>query len=133
MLHHTLAAAAVFLMGGCSLRVSNPTVSISRADLSQGAAELTLRIDNPNGRSLRLAGIDYTLTDGVFPMTHGSAKVDARVPDKGSVEVPVHIPIDPPLASPPAEIELRGELLFRSGALGFAEVSRSPFTASRPK
>lgn len=133
MLVRRSAAVSLVLLAGCTLRVSNPTVGIHQADLSVSAAELTLRIDNPNGRSLSLAGIEYTLTDGAFPIAHGNAAAEATIPAKGSADVPLHIPFDPPLASPPAEVELRGELRFHTGALGFAEVSHSPFTASQVK
>jgi hypothetical protein len=120
------------LLGGCALRVSSPVVTIRRADLSAQGADLSLRIDNPNRRALTLEGIDYTLTDGAFPIARGSVSWDANIPAGGSADVPLRIPFDPPLASPPAEVELRGELHFRTGPLGFAEVSRSPFAASFP-
>ncbi len=127
-----LAAGAIVLLSGCALRVSTPSVAIAHAELSAGAADLTLRIDNPNEGALTLTGVEYTLTDGAFPIARGDADVHDRLPGRGATDVPLHIAFDPPMASTPAEVDLRGVLKFRSGILGFAEVSRSPFDASWP-
>ena len=104
-------------LGGCAMpNSSNPTLSITRSQVSGASASLELRIDNPSDYDLTLSTIDWTLVHGPIPVASGRWDVSEQLASGSSVALSRRIRFDRPTLVPSSnQVELRGTMNFGKG------------------
>lgn len=115
-------------LGGCAMpNSSNPTLSITRSQVSGASASLQLRIDNPSDYDLTLSTIDWTLVHGPTPVASGRWDVNELLESGSSVAVSRRIRFDRPTLDPSSsQVELRGTMNFgQSGGIRTAAFNAS--------
>ena len=124
-----LASAGVGL-GGCAMPdSSNPTLSITNAQVSGGAASISIEIENSSDYDLILRSIDWTLVHGPTPVAMGTWEVNESLASGSSIALDRRIAFESPSLDPGSrEIELLGQLHFGEGAA----IEASAFQASHP-
>lgn len=129
-------------LGGCLVKDhTNPTISVERATVSEGGAELELVVENRSAFDVTLTEVRWQVSDGVLPLGEGVWRIDGGSLPKavsGSKPLPADqtgstlrlsrtAPFDePPLDPDLAVIELSGEMIF-DGAF-----TQTPFRVSAP-
>ncbi len=128
-------SCAVALLSGCSMgNYSNPTLGVESARVTDRAAALQLRVENPSGYDLTLTQIDYTLVYGPLPVATGVWTGSEPLPKAGGAAVPLNIDFTtPPLDPSASTVEITGTMRFEdaqnSGDMRLREAS---FSASAP-
>ena len=114
------AVAAAAAVTGCSMpNSSNPTLTISSAQVAGQEARFDLLVENPSERNLILTGIDYSVVLGPLPVAAGLWSGREALPSQGSVNISLVAPFDSPPIDPGAsEIELSGEMSFEDETSG---------------
>ncbi len=104
-------------LGGCAMpNSSNPTLSITRSQVSGTSASLELRIDNPSDYDLTLSTIEWTLVHGYLPVASGRWDVNEQLASGSSVALSRRIRFDRPSLDPSSnEVGLRGTMSFAEG------------------
>ncbi len=105
-------------LGGCAMpNSSNPTLSITRSQISGASASLELRIDNPSDYDLTLSTIDWTLVHGsMLPVASGRWDVNEQIASGSSVALSKRIQFDRPTLNPSSsQVELTGTMNFGEG------------------
>jgi len=122
------AAAAVGALAGCSMpNSSNPTLSITRAQMLDGGAALDMRIDNPSDMDVRVTTIDWTLVHGPLPVADGQWEVGELVPSRGALNLSRRVAFTGPVLDPGEQMELSGVMSLEdqggSGKMSLHEAS----------
>ncbi len=108
-----LAVLALGILAGCASLPdsSNPTLSITNAEVAEDHAVLDLRIENPSDFDLMLESIDWSMIYGPMPIAGGTWLINKDLPSKGSLTMRKQIPFDlPPLDPDAPNVELSGEM-----------------------
>jgi len=104
--------AAVTSLLGCSMpNSSNPTLSISSAQVKGDRASLDMVLENPSDMDVVVRSIDWTLQYGPLPTARGRWKLNKELPSKGTFAFSRKILFDTPAMDPGADtVELSGTL-----------------------
>ncbi len=124
-----LLIGALTLVGCGSTNYSNPTLTITRASVTNNAAQLELAVENPSDLNLILREIDYSLSLGPLPVAEGTWTGEADLPAQGQTNVTLNAPFDQPPLDPSATlVDFTGVMRFedRSGS-GKMEMTTAPF------
>jgi len=132
----TLAAAAL-LAGGCAMPdSSNPTLSLTSAQVSNNSATLDMRIDNPSGMNVTVESIDWSLVYGPLPVADGTWTLGVPVPSGESHDFTKQVTFTSPALDRSADsLELSGSMELRTqGSEGPMALSESGFvTTTQPR
>ncbi len=131
-----LAILVSSALAACVPNSSNPSVAITRAQLGDMDAVLSLRLVNPSGRNLTLTRLDYELSEGAtgLPLASSAWEGVMSLPARGETTMPLDIALDaPPLDPTSSLLRLSGQLHFRdnTGFLGMQslDLTGSAFSA----
>ena len=122
------------MLVGCVANSSNPRVSLQAVAVTDAAADLALRIENPGGRDLTVSRVDYELSHGemALPVANGAWDGALDLPAGGAAQLELHVPFDvPPIEADSTVVHLNGTLHLtdHTGFLGWAamDLTQSPF------
>jgi hypothetical protein len=131
-----LAILVSSALTACVPNSSNPSVGITRAQLGDTDAVLSLRLVNPSGRNLTLTRLDYELSEGAtgLPLASSAWEGVMSLPARGEATMPLNIVLDAaPLDATSSLLRLSGQLHFRddTGFLGMQslDLTGSAFSA----
>lgn len=107
-----VTAAAAALLGGCSMpNSSNPTLSITRAQVRGDRATLDMQVDNPSDMDVQVDAVQWTLQYGPLPTADGNWTLGVPVASKGKYTFTKEIPFTSPALDPAADhVELTGTM-----------------------
>jgi hypothetical protein len=107
-----LALAAAATLGGCAMpNSSNPTLSITRAQVRGDRATLDMQVDNPSDMDVQLDAVHWTLQYGPLPTADGSWTLGVPVESKGQYTFTKEIVFSTPSLDPSADqVELAGTM-----------------------
>ena len=129
-LRMTFGAAVVggaLLAGGCAMPdSSNPTLSITSAQVGNNSATLGMRIDNPSDMDVTVDAVDWSLVYGPLPVADGSWTMGVPVPSKGTHDFTREVSFTSPALDRSADtLELSGTMELQtqggSGNMGLNE------------
>lgn len=130
------ALAGIFAAGlvGCAAgNASNPTLSLTGAEVSGDRATLGVRIENPSDRDVTVEEVSWTLIYGPLPVAEGVWRLGQPLPSGGAYDLTRTVRFSgPPVDPSSGEIELTGEMELSQdggGQMGFESAS---FSGSAP-
>jgi len=90
---------------------SNPTLSITSANVGADRANLDMEIQNSSDMDIRVEEVDWTLVYGPLPAADGTWRLDVPLPSGGTYRFSKQVAFTtPPLDRSADEVELSGEL-----------------------
>lgn len=124
------AVAITAGLGGCAMpNSSNPTLSLTRAQVSGSQATLAVKIENPSEHNVSIESVDWTLVYGPLPVADGTWIINHELMSGESYEMTKVVRFTGPALDPAArEIELAGEIRLAeegAGNMGFESASYS--------
>lgn len=110
---------------------SNPTFSITRAQVRGDRATLDMQVENPSDMDVQLDTVLWTLQYGPLPTADGSWKLGVPVASKGKYTFTKEIPFTSPALDPTADqVELAGTIqVTTKGDAGNMALKGSGFVA----
>ncbi len=129
-----LVVGALLIAGagpaGCSVsNSSNPTLSLTGAQVTGGRASLSMQIDNPSGMDVTVNSIDWSLVYGPLPVAEGTWQLGVPLRSGGSYTFSQQVVFDGPVLDPTAgTVELSGTMdLSTAGDDGEMGLREAPF------
>ncbi len=116
-------------LGGCAMpNSSNPTLRLTRAEITGDSASLNVEIENTSDHNLTLGSIDWTLVHGPMPVASGVWEVNEPLASGSRLSLSRRITLDSPSLDPSSrDIELSGLMKFGKSA----GIESAAFDASR--
>lgn len=117
-------------LGGCAMpNSSNPTLAVTRAQVSPRSATLDIEIANASDYDLTLTGIEYTVVMGPLPVADGTWTGSKFLPMDSTVTITLPVVFDSaPLDPNASELEFSGFMTFGdSGNRGSMEIGEASF------
>lgn len=105
-------AAAAVTLGGCAMpNSSNPTLSITRAQVRRDRATLNMQIENPSDMDVQVDAVQWTLQYGPLPTADGVWRLGVPLASKGKYNFTREILFTNPALDPSADlVELTGAM-----------------------
>jgi len=130
----SVATAAACLAGCAGADRSNPTLTITSAEIQSDRADVGVRIENPGDAHLRLERMTYTLTYGPLPVTDGVWRGPRDIASGESFDLDLSIPFETPPLDPDASVvELSGTMMLTDTSnRGDMRMTESAFQSSTP-
>lgn len=107
-----LPLALAGMLVGCAMpNSSNPTLSLTRAQVSGDRATLDVQVDNPSDMDVQIEAVQWSLMYGPLPVAEGTWQLGVPVARKGSYRFTKQVAFTSPALDPSAdEVELSGTL-----------------------
>jgi len=128
------ASAGVCLSGCAGSDRSNPTLSITSAEITDDEANVDVRIENPGDADLRIERLDYSVIYGPLPVGRGVWRGPQRIASGEALDLDLTVPFDTPPIDPTAtELEISGMMLLTDTSnSGEMSMTESAFQATAP-
>lgn len=116
---------------GCAMPdSSNPTLSITRAQVVGDRATLEVEIQNPSDMELRIESVDWSLVHGPLPVASGEWTVGETVASKEAIRFVRQVSFTTSSLDPASrDVELSG-VINTSGAGGNMAITETGFVAN---